>query len=304
VVAETIGGMSIAPYLFLTGDTPLSARVYRETDDPFERQPAVIVTGSWLTVKEQMADHYARALATRGFTVFTFDFAGFGESGGAPGQAEIPARKIADITAAAGYVASLSFVQPRKVGYLAICASAQYALAAIAAGAPIASLVSVAGWFHDTISVAPFYGGPDGVRLRLERARQALDHYLRTHEVRMVPAYEAGNDRAGMFFELDYYADPGRGAVSAWRNEMAEFSWLYWLGFDGLSAAPAVTKPVLFVHGDQCVLPGNVKALRDQLAGLAELVWTDGAQTDFYDRPEQVSLAVEAAAAHFERTLA
>ena len=42
--------MSITPYLFLTGDTPLSARVYRETDDPMERQPAVIITGSWLTV--------------------------------------------------------------------------------------------------------------------------------------------------------------------------------------------------------------------------------------------------------------
>ena len=295
--------MSITPYLFLTGDTPLSARVYRETDDPFERQPAVIITGSWLTVKEQMADQYARALAARGFTVFTFDFAGFGEGGGEPRQAEIPARKIADITAAARYVANLSFVQPGKVGYLAVCASAQYALAAIAGRAPIASLVSVAGWFHDTGTVAPFYGGPEGVRLRLERASLALDRYQRSREVVTVPAYEAGNDRAGMFFELDYYADPGRGAVPAWRNEMAEFSWLYWLGFDGLSVAPAVTAPVLFVHGDQCVLPGNVKALRDQLAGPAELVWADGTQTDFYDQPEQVSVAVEAAEAHFRRTL-
>ena len=295
--------MSIAPYLFLTGDTPLSARVYRETDDPLERQPAVIITGSWLTVKEQMADRYARALAARGFTVFTFDFAGFGESGGEPRQAEIPARKIGDITAAARYVANLSFVRPGKVGYLAVCASAQYALAAIAAGAPIASLASVAGWFHDTATVAPFYGGLDGVRLRLERASLALDRYLRSREVVTVPAYEAGNDRAGMFFELDYYASPERGAVPEWHNEMAEFSWLYWLGFDGLSVAPAVTAPVLFVHGDQCVLPGNVKALRDRLAGPAELVWADGTQTDFYDQPDQVSLAVEAAEAHFRRTL-
>lgn len=296
--------MSITPYLFLTGDTPLAGRVYRETDDPFERQPAVIITGSWLTVKEQMAGLYARALAGRGFTVFTFDFAGFGESGGEPRQAEVPARKIADITTAARFVANLSFVRPGRVGYLAVCASAQYALAAIAAGAPIASLASVAGWFHDTATVAPFYGGPDGVRLRLERAGQALDRYLSSREVVTVPAYEAGNDRAGMFFELDYYADPRRGAAPAWRNEMAEFSWLYWLGFDGLSAAPAVTAPVLFVHGDQCVLPGNVKDVRGRLGGPAELVWAEGAQTDFYDQPEQVSLAVEAASAHFRKTLA
>lgn len=296
--------MLVAPYLFLNGDTPLSARIYRDTDDPLLRQPAVIITGSWLTVKEQMADRYARELAVRGFTVFTFDFAGFGESGGGPRQAEIPARKVADIAAAASFVNNLSFVAPGKVGYLAICASGQYALAAIAAGARLSSFVGVAGWFHDTASVAPFYGGMEGVTARLTRARLALDEYLRTRDVRIVPAYDAGNDRAGMFFELDYYADPERGAVPAWRNEMAEFSWLYWLGFDGLSPAAAVSVPVLLVHGDDCVLPGNVKAVRDRLAGPAELLWADGTQTDFYDRPEQVTLAADAAADHFRRTLA
>jgi uncharacterized protein len=295
--------MTISPYLLFDSDVRLSARIYRATDDPFERQPAVLVTGSWLTVKEQMADHYARALAERGYTAITFDFAGWGQSGGDPRQAEIPARKIADINAAARQVSTLSFVRPGAVGYLAICASAQYALAAMADGAPIGSFASVAGWFHDTASVAPFYGGAEGVALRLARARAALDEYLATGEVRTVPAYENGNDRAGMFFELDYYAGPGRGAVPAWTNAMAEFSWLYWLTFDGLSAAPRVSVPALFVHSDDCVLPGNVKVVRDRLTGPSELVWAHGSQTDFYDQPDQVSLAVDAADRHFRRTL-
>lgn len=295
--------MTTNPYLFLSGDVPLSARVYRSTDDLLERQPAVIITGSWLTVKEQMAHLYAQALAARGYTVFTFDFAGFGESGGSPRQAEIPARKIADITSAAQYVSTLSFVRPGGVGYLAICASAQYALAAIAAGAPITSFASVAGWYHDTASVAPFYGGVDGVALRIGRAREAFDAFLRTGEVRIVPAYEDGNDRAGMFFELDYYASPNRGAVPAWANEMAEFSWMYWLTFDGLSSASRVSAPTLFVHGDDCVLPDNAKTVRAHLAGPSELVWADGTQIDFYDQPNQVSLAVEAADHHFRGTL-
>ena len=295
--------MKANPYLFLSGDTPLSARVYRATDDPFERQPAVLVSGSWLTVKEQMAHHYAQALAERGYTVFTFDFAGFGESGGGLRQAELPARKIADITTAARYVAGLSFVRPGAVGYLAVCASAQYALAAIAGGAPISSFASVAGWFHDTESVAPFYGGPEGVHMRLDRGRAALEAYQRDGTLRTVPAYAAGNDEAGMFFELDYYADPSRGAVPEWRNEMAELSWVYWLGFDGLSAAPAVSAPTLLVHGDDCVLPANAKSVHDRLAGPRSLVWTDGAQTDFYDRPEKVSTAVAAVDDHFRATL-
>jgi uncharacterized protein len=289
--------------MFLSGDIPLAARVYRNTDDLFVRQPAVIINGSWLTVKEQMAHTYATALADRGYTVFTFDFAGFGQSGGRPRQAEIPARKIADITEVARYVSSLSYVQPGGVGYLAVCASAQYALAAIAAGAPIASFASVAGWYHDTASVAPFYGGPDGVALRVGRAREAFDAFLQTGDVRTVPAYENGNDRAGMFFELDYYANPERGAIPAWKNEMAEFSWLYWLTFDGLRAAPRVEVPTLMVHGDGCVLPENARSVHKSLAGPAELVWADGQQIDFYDQPAQVSLAVEAADDHFRKSL-
>ena len=295
--------MTAHPYVFFQGDVPLAARIHRETGDWAERQPAVIVTGSWLTVKEQMADHYAQALAARGYTAITFDFAGFGGSGGTPRQAEIPARKIADIVAVANQVASLSFVRPGAVGYLAVCASAQYTLAALAAGAPVASFASVAGWFHDTGSVAPFYGGPDGVALRLDRARSALAEFQRTGQALTVPAYENGNDRAGMFFELDYYADPGRGAVPEWVNAMAEFSWLYWLGFDGLAAAPRVSTPTLLVHGDGCVLPGNAKIVRDRLAGPANMVWADGSQTDFYDQPAQVSLALDAADEHFRRTL-
>jgi uncharacterized protein len=296
--------MTTDPYLFFDGDVPLAGRIHRGAGDPLDRQPAVIVTGSWLTVKEQMADLYARALAERGYTAFTFDFTGFGGSGGAPRQAEIPARKIGNIISVANQVATLSFIRPGAVGYLAVCASAQYALAALAQGAPIDSYASVAGWFHDTASVAPFYGGMDGVNLRLDRARAALADYLATGQVRTVPAYENGNDRAGMFFELDYYADPGRGAVPGWVNEMAEMSWLYWLTLDGLSAAPRVSTPALFVHSDDCVLPGNVKAVADRLAGPKQVVWADGAQTDFYDQPAQVSLAVDAVDEHFRRTLA
>ncbi len=79
---------------------------------------------------------------------FHVDFAGFGESGGAPRQAQMPVRKIANINAVAEYVSTLSYVNPRTVGYLAVCASAQYVLAAITGGGAISSFVSVAGWFQ------------------------------------------------------------------------------------------------------------------------------------------------------------
>ncbi|GAB3894842.1 hypothetical protein GCM10029964_073870 [Kibdelosporangium lantanae] len=67
------------------GDVPLAVRIHAPDDSPVAG--AVVVTGSWLTVKEQMPDLYAARLAARGFLAVTFDFAGFGASGGAaPGR--------------------------------------------------------------------------------------------------------------------------------------------------------------------------------------------------------------------------
>ena len=126
---------------------------------------------------------------------------------------------------------------------------------------------------------------------------------MRTNELALAPAYEEGNDRAGMHFKLDYYARSDRGAVPAWNNQMAEMTWLYWLAFDGLSAADAVHTPTLFVHADGCAFPDHVRDLHTRLRGPKRLVWAEGNQIDFYDQPAQVSRAVEAAKSWFDETL-
>lgn len=293
---------SIWSYEFFTPSGPLAARVHRDVDDLQTPRPTVVVTGSWLTVKEQMPDRYATELAARGFTAVTFDFSGFGSSPGTPAQAELPERKIAEITAAAAALQNLSFVAPGGIGHLAVCASAQYTLRALQHGAPIAAFASVAGWFHDTATIAPFYGGEEGVRMRLLRGAEALDAYQATGEVRTVPAYRQDDDRAGMFLPLDYYAANDRGAVTEWSNAMAELSWLYWLTFDGMRGAESVSTPTLFVHSDESVLPDNVRAVAGRMPR-ATTAWGQGAQIDFYDQEPQVRFAVDAAVDHFHTHL-
>src|SRR5262245_52745600 len=292
----------VTPLPFFRGGIRIAGRLFRNTDRPDLRQPAVIVTGSWLTVKEQMAETYARQLAERGYTAFTFDFTGFGESAGEPRQAEIPDRKITDLIAAADFVSTLSIVEPDTLAHLAICASAQYGLAALARGSQVRRFVSVAGWYHDTASVAPFYGGPSGVEARVARARASLDRYLATGTIDTVPAYKVGDENAAIFFELDYYGNPARGAVPAWKNEMATLSWTYWFMFDGVRPAEHVQAPSLFVHSDGCVFPDNVRTVHARLRGPKELVWAEGTQADFYDQPAQVERAVNAADAFLKRT--
>jgi dienelactone hydrolase len=270
----------------------LTGRLFRNSLQVQDRQPAAIVTGSWLTVKEQMAAVYAKRLAERGITAFTFDFSGFGESDGAPRQLEMPTRKIQDLRAAAAFLSTFSGADGRRLGHVAVCASAQYGLAAWADAAEVTHFVSVAGWYHDSATVAPFYGGIEGIVRRLGLAAKATDRFIRTGEVVTVPAYDPANPDAGMSFELDYYAQPARGAVAQWKNSMAAMSWSYWLTFDGLRAAGRVRTPALFIHGDGCVLPDNVKTVHDALAGPKRMIWMEGTQTDFYDQPLQVDMAV------------
>ena len=62
-----------------------------------DKLPAIIVSGAWITVKEQMAGLYAKKLAPQGFAALAFDFRYYGESGGEPRQYESPSAKIQDI---------------------------------------------------------------------------------------------------------------------------------------------------------------------------------------------------------------
>ncbi|MFJ8053635.1 alpha/beta hydrolase [Streptomyces luteogriseus] len=86
------------------------------------RHPAVIVQGSFTSVKEQMAGTYAERFAGQGFVALSFDYAHYGESEGQPRQYESPAEKLFDLQAAVTYLTGLPYVQ--AVGMVGVCTSA------------------------------------------------------------------------------------------------------------------------------------------------------------------------------------
>ena len=61
------------PMVFPAGDVSLVGRVFRNVDDLVTPQPAVVVTGAWLTVKEQMPRTYALRLASTCRPAFSND---------------------------------------------------------------------------------------------------------------------------------------------------------------------------------------------------------------------------------------
>jgi len=294
-------GVTMLPVTFDSEGSLLQGNLYLPPDP--SPAPGIIVTGSWTTVKEQMAGLYAERLAERGFVALAFDFRNWGASEGNPRQYESPERKLRDIANAATFLKERPEVKPDSIGALAICASAGYLAHAVGRGAAIKSIALVASWLHDASTVPAIYGGDAGVARRLEAAKAARAQFEMTGTAPYVAAYDPNDPDAAMFFPLDYYGSNARGAVPEWTNRFAVMSWTDWLTFDAVSTAPGVRVPTLMVHADDAALPDNAKKFFAALPGPKHLFWTVGTQTDFYDREPQVGLAVDVAVAHFRHTL-
>ena len=130
---------------FPSAENTLVGDLYRPVDNP-DPGRVVVVTGSWTTVKEQMASRYARRLAAEGITALTFDFTGYGQSEGPVRDVEDPEQKSADIAAATSFASTLEGVAPDRIGALAICASAGYTAVNATRDPHVASLALVAPW--------------------------------------------------------------------------------------------------------------------------------------------------------------
>ncbi len=267
--------------------------------------PAVVVTGSWTTVKEQMAGLYAEALAERGFAALAFDFRYWGESSGTPRNYESPAAKIADIKQAVAYLSQHPRINAAQIGGLGVCASAGYMAYAVAQDDRLRAFATVSAWLHTPETARTIYG--DNYDRFLADGQAAAQHFQQTGETRYVPAFETGNADAAMSGpsegSWDYYANPERGAIDAWDNAFAQQSWAEWLTFDAVAVAPQVNVPTLFVHTDNAALPNGVRDFHDAMPGPKTLFWTTGQHMDFYDKPTYVGRAANVVAQHFAEAL-
>lgn len=186
------------------GET-LVGTLYLPADrDPGKRLPALVVTGSWTTVKEQMAGTYAREMAERGYAALAFDFRNFGESGGKVRAYESPAMKVVDIANASRFLAGHATVDANRVGGLAICASAGYMAEAINGGAPLKSFASIAGWYHEKQTVEMIYGGAEGVTARIADGEKARQAFAQDGTVTYVKAFDYNDTTAAMSGPFDY----------------------------------------------------------------------------------------------------
>ncbi|MEM8981464.1 MAG: alpha/beta fold hydrolase [Pseudomonadota bacterium] len=266
---------------------------YRDGD----RLPGVVVTGAWMTVKEQMAGTYAANLADRGYAALAFDFRGWGQSSDPIPYLENPARKTDDIVAAVDFLLTRSEVDSEQISGLGVCASAGYMSDAALRHPAIKRLALVAPWLHDAEIVKSVYGGDDGVAVLLDAAQRAAATAVPT----ILEAASLTNEDAVMF-QAPYYTEPDRGLIPEFDNKFNVASWTGWLTYDAIKTADQQSKPTLLVHSDAAAIPQGAREYARRLGHYATTVWLDDiSQFDFYDRPDVVDAAVTAVVAHFER---
>ncbi|GLW34529.1 alpha/beta hydrolase [Actinoplanes regularis] len=260
--------------------------------------PAVVLTGPFTGVKEQVTGTYAARLHERGLTTLALDHRGFGESGGRRAH-EDSQGKLADLRAAVSLLAAHPAVDATRVGIAGICLGGGYAVRAAATDPRIRAVVGIAGAYNSPARFAA--NDPGGYRRALASFIERYDEEL--------PAVAPGGATAAMGGDEPFaYYGTERSAAAHWENRVTYGSLHSLMTFDALGAAPLLgDTPLLVVHGriDAYCAPELAEAVHDDATGPKEIHWFDAEQhIDFYDVEPYVSRAADAAAAFLHRHLA
>lgn len=285
-----LAGVTSRPVSFDSNGAKLKGVLYTPKDSSAPL-PAVIVTGAWTTVKEQMPGTYARELASRGYAALAFDFTGWGESEGSPRFVEDPTVKTADIHAATEFLASLEEIDANAISGLGICASSGYMAAAVADNDQLQKLALVAPWLHDPKMAEGIYGGAEAAAgmIAASEADNAADAIL---------LGASATDENSVMYQAPYYTEEDRGLISAYDNKFSVASWKPWLTYDAQTSADRLKKPILMVGSPSIALLAGAEAYEARTKAPLQKVWLgdDVTQFDFYDRKDAVTASADAVA--------
>ncbi|GAA1014515.1 hypothetical protein Aple_047730 [Acrocarpospora pleiomorpha] len=267
--------------------------------------PALVFTGPFTGVKEQVTGLYAERLTERGYVTLAFDHRNFGESGGQPRSHEDPQGKLADLRAAVGYLRTRPEVDADRIGAVGICLGGGYALRFAAFDPRVKVFVGIAGAYNSPYMMREGMG-PDGYQGALASFGEVLERQDQGGPVEYVPAVGEGGAMPGE--EPFAYYGTERGAAEHWRDEVTRASVLELITMDNLMGADFLSpKPGLLVHGvvDAYCSPEGAHAVHSRLDEPKKLVWLDARlHIDLYDTEPYVSQAVAATAEFLSAYLA
>ncbi|MFD2354915.1 alpha/beta hydrolase [Nonomuraea ferruginea] len=141
--------------------------------DSTEPCPALVLTGPFTGVRDQVTGLYAERLAARGFVTLAFDHRNWGESGGEPRCHEDPQGKLHDLRAAVSFLRSRPEADGERIGAVGICLGGGYALKFAAFDPRVKAFAGIAGAYNNPYTMRAGDGLPGGPGLLHRRAGAA-----------------------------------------------------------------------------------------------------------------------------------
>lgn len=281
----------------IAGPVPL-AGVLRVPAGATAPGPALVLTGPFTGVKEQVVGLYAEALSAAGFVTLAFDHRNFGGSGGEIRQHEDSAGKLEDLRRATSYLATRAEVDAGRLGCVGVCLGGGYALRHSAFDPRIRAAAMVAGGYNDPRAMQEGFGA-DRYRALMQEYAALDQEQFTTGHVAYLPAVwgDSGVEAAMPGREpFDYYGT-SRAAAAGWVNRVTRLSIRSLLTFDAAIGADFLgPTPAMIVHGrvDEFCSPRGAQNIFDRLRGPKDLLWLDTTNhIDLYDQPAFVVPAVE-----------
>lgn len=262
-----------------------------------------ITIGPVGSVKEQSPLQYATRLARAGAVALTFDPRGFGASEGEPRQFDDPARKVEDLRAAADFVTTRVDLESSELTVLGICMGCNWAAQAAADDDRFQRSVFVAGAYSIRDRRIESAGSESAYRSQLAEYRVARQRFENdgTLEYHTMVAERMEDSYFSWPVPYHWYrmwTDPGPLTYKgAWENRLATISDAGHYAFDVIEAFRRIAIPALIINSNASATPLDaVQSLIDELPSTnSRLVNTgDHIQTQFYDDPVTIDLAVEA----------
>jgi fermentation-respiration switch protein FrsA (DUF1100 family) len=299
-------GITTESVTFDSDGLTLAADLRRPSGGSGGPMPALVFTGPFTGVKEQVVGLYADRLARAGFITLAFDHRNFGASDGEPRQHEHAAGKLADLTSATSFLCSVDGVDTTRVGCVGICLGGGYALRHAAFDPRIAALVTIAGAYNDPRVMRSHFGA-GAYRDALARYAEVAQRQQQTDVTEYLPAVALDGDAAMGGAEPYEYYGTTRGATESWVNRVTLLSLRELITVDNGSGAEFISPtPWCVIHGrsDDFCSPDDARLAFERAGDPKVIHWLDTTNhIDLYDNPSFTEPAANIAIEWFRQHL-
>ena len=189
---------------FKSQGVTLSGLLYTPADfNASEKYPAIVFSGPFNQIKEQMGAVYGKKMAALGYVFLSFDHLGYGDSQGELKNNENPFIKMESIRDAISYLGTLPFVDGDKLFGLGGCASGGYMTIVATTDKRLKAVATVSGMMDNS----GFYFNSMTKEQLLPLFKMANAGRQKAYETGKMEYYDAlGMENAGPDNEgYDYY---------------------------------------------------------------------------------------------------